>query len=61
MKDRQKAVQLTASMLGFPAPPPRGDDENKDRTSGDMAADNHLQGAVQELARQHPRSKGRKI
>lgn len=60
MKDRQKAVQLTANMLGFPVPPPSKDsDRSKDHTSGDMDADNHLSDAVQELARQHPRARAK--
>lgn len=56
MKDRQKAVQLTAKMLGFPAVPSKDrDDKSDDHSRDEAAVDNTLSSAVQELARQHPR------
>lgn len=60
MKDRQKAVQLTAGMLGFPAAPAKArGSEDKDSTNGPEAEVNHLSDAVQELARQHPRARAK--
>lgn len=56
MKDRKdQATKMVADMLfpGTQAPT----QEHDAHIRGDMAADSHLAGAVQELYRQHPRTK----